>query len=149
MQQDCVLCQKTGGQLIYQDDFVRLIKPFEAAYPGFVRLILQQHAKEMTDLSVAERNLLMKYIYTIEEVQRTVLKADKINLAQFGTMVPHVHWHIIPRFTWDINYPDSFWSAATHDGQNPEYQRQLAEQEDLLPSYHEQLRQALKNHIST
>ncbi len=143
----CVLCQETGGEIIYQDAFARLVDPGETAYPGFVRLILQQHVREMTDLSLQERTLLMGYVYAIEQVQRSVLKAEKINLAQFGTMVPHIHWHIIPRFSWDLHYPNSFWSAPAHDGQAPEYLAKLAEQESLIQTYHERLRQTLRGQV--
>ena len=37
---------------------------------------------------------------------------DKVNWAQFGTMVPHLHWHLIPRFADDAAFPDSYWSPC-------------------------------------
>ena len=43
-------------------------------------------------------------------------KADaspaKVNLASLGTQVPHLHWHVIPRFTDDPHYPQPIWSTA-------------------------------------
>ena len=35
---------------------------------------------------------------------------EKVNWAQFGTTVPHLHWHLIPRFRDDAAYPDSYWN---------------------------------------
>lgn len=34
---------------------------------------------------------------------------DKINLAQLGNMVPHLHWHLIPRYKDDTHFPESIW----------------------------------------
>ncbi|MCY1244752.1 hypothetical protein D9M72_578480 [compost metagenome] len=36
---------------------------------------------------------------------------DKVNLAAFGNMVPHLHWHIIPRYRWDTHFPEAIWAA--------------------------------------
>ena len=44
-------------------------------------------------------------------------KPDKVNIASFGNMVPHLHWHIIPRFEVDRHYPNPIWGEVTH----PEY----------------------------
>jgi diadenosine tetraphosphate (Ap4A) HIT family hydrolase len=40
---------------------------------------------------------------------------DKVNLAALGNMVPHIHWHIIPRYKDDAFFPGSVWSARTQD----------------------------------
>jgi diadenosine tetraphosphate (Ap4A) HIT family hydrolase len=26
-------------------------------------------------------------------------------------MVPHLHWHIIPRYRWDSHFPEAVWAA--------------------------------------
>ncbi|NOL50771.1 HIT family protein [Pelistega suis] len=142
---NCILCQEIGGTLIYQNDFIRVINANEPHYPAFTRVILQKHVAEMTDLTTEERHRLMEYVYLVEKVQRECLSPDKINLAQFGTMVPHIHWHIIPRFKWDLHYPSSFWSSPTHDPQENSYKEQIALQNNLLSTYH----QALKNALET
>lgn len=139
----CPLCYSPGGQIIFENSFVRAVNPGETAYPNFTRIILREHHKEMTDLSTQERALLMEYVYATEQVQRQVLNPDKINLAQFGTMTPHIHWHIIPRYQWDLHYPNSFWSQASHDGQASEYLQTLQKQRDLLYSYQQELARVL------
>ena len=59
MNHDCPLCQDVGGELIWQNDFARVILADEALYPGFCRVVLQQHVAEMTDLIPADRQQLM------------------------------------------------------------------------------------------
>lgn len=141
---NCILCQETGGTLIYQNDFIRVINANEPHYPAFTRVILQQHKAEMTDLTMTDRHRLMDYVYLVEQVQRECLSPDKINLAQFGTMVPHLHWHIIPRFKWDLHYPSAFWSSPAHDAQTNSYKEHIALQNKLLSTYHQALKEALK-----
>lgn len=111
----CELCDGIGEELIWRDDFCRVVLVNDVDYPGFCRVILQRHVKEMTDLSVAERNRLMTVVFAVEQVVREVVQPQKINLASLGNVVPHVHWHVIPRFTDDQNFPNPIWGAAKRD----------------------------------
>jgi len=45
-----------------------------------------------------------------------VQRPDKVNLASFGNMTPHLHWHVIPRWRDDSHFPQSIWSAAERQG---------------------------------
>ena len=36
----------------------------------------------------------------------------KINYELLGNMVPHMHWHVVPRFTADPLWPRPIWSEA-------------------------------------
>jgi diadenosine tetraphosphate (Ap4A) HIT family hydrolase len=38
-----------------------------------------------------------------------VLDPLKINLASFGNMTPHLHWHVIPRWADDAHFPQPVW----------------------------------------
>jgi diadenosine tetraphosphate (Ap4A) HIT family hydrolase len=38
---------------------------------------------------------------------------DKVNIATLGNMVPHIHWHVIPRYKDDAFFPGSAWSQKT------------------------------------
>ena len=45
-------------------------------------------------------------------IQRTLSAPAKVNLAAFGNMVPHLHWHVIARFDWDSHFPAPVWATA-------------------------------------
>ncbi|HUP96997.1 MAG TPA: HIT domain-containing protein, partial [Usitatibacter sp.] len=81
--------------MLWQNALCRVVRVDEPDYPGFCRVILKRHAREMTDLDKAEREGLMAVVYTVEEVIRATLKPEKMNLASLGNMTPHVHWHVI------------------------------------------------------
>ncbi|HEY0268214.1 MAG TPA: HIT family protein, partial [Methyloradius sp.] len=48
-------------------------------------------------------------VFAVEQVLRDVLQPEKINLASLGNMTPHLHWHVIPRYKEDRNFPNPIW----------------------------------------
>jgi diadenosine tetraphosphate (Ap4A) HIT family hydrolase len=111
----CPLCDTPGGEVLWQDDFCRVVLADEPDHPGFLRVILNAHVKEMTDLVPAERSRLMMMVMKAEQVVRDVMQPDKVNLASLGNVVPHLHWHVIPRFADDPHFPGSVWSAKLRE----------------------------------
>lgn len=122
---DCELCKSASEMPIWQDDFCRVVLVDDPDYPGFCRVILQNHVKEMSDLPPAERSRLMDAVFATEAALRDLLAPDKINLASLGNAVPHLHWHVIPRWRDDRHFPKSVWAAPERDpvsrpGPNPQ-----------------------------
>ena len=116
---DCPLCQDSGGELIWQNDELRVIMVADPHFVGFVRVVWNEHVSEMTDLSADQRHLLMETVYLVEEVMRQVLNPTKVNLASLGNMTPHLHWHVIPRFTNDVNFPHPVWAITPEQAAQP------------------------------
>ena len=115
---NCVLCadqKPEEGQLIWRGDDCRIIAVNDADLPGFCRVIWNKHVSEMTDLSYGEREHLMNLVFVVEEAIQQVMKPTKVNLAALGNMVPHIHWHVIPRFTDDAFFPGSVWSSRARE----------------------------------
>jgi diadenosine tetraphosphate (Ap4A) HIT family hydrolase len=83
--------------------------------PGFCRVIWNRHVSEMTDLSYGERDHLMSLVFAVEEAVRHVMHPDKVNIAALGNIVPHIHWHVIPRYKDDAFFPGSAWSQRTQE----------------------------------
>lgn len=112
----CPLCQSETTEIVlWSDAFCRVIWVDDANYPGFCRVILNAHVKEMTDLSPAERQRLMAVVFAVEVAVKEVAQPDKINLASLGNVVPHLHWHVIPRWADDVNFPDAIWATARRE----------------------------------
>lgn len=109
----CVFCRDAGGEIVWSNTLARVVNINNEDHPAFCRVILQRHAREMTDLSESERAGLMRIVFAAEQAQRQLLEPEKINLACFGNMVPHVHWHVIPRFRLDPHYPNPVWGSST------------------------------------
>ncbi|MEW5708007.1 MAG: HIT family protein [Pseudomonadota bacterium] len=107
---NCELCKGGTGEVLWSSDLCRVVLVDKPDYPGYCRVILNRHAKEMTDLAAGERAALMEVVFAVEEALRTALAPDKINLASLGNQVPHLHWHVIPRWRSDRNFPATVWA---------------------------------------
>lgn len=92
-------------------DRARVILVEHDRFPGFCRIVWNDHAAELTDLEDGDQAWLMRLVARVERVVREVMTPDKVNLAAFGNMVPHLHWHIIPRYRWDTHFPEAIWAA--------------------------------------
>ena len=114
--QPCELCAKPGGELIWSNARCRVIGVDDANFPGYCRVIWNAHVVELTDLAEADRLYLMKVLAAVEHSIRAVTMADKINLASFGNVVAHLHWHIIPRWHDDSHFPQPVWGPLQREG---------------------------------
>lgn len=128
----CPLCQTSGGRVLVQTAEFRVVWPDEPGHPGVLRVIAQAHVAEMTDLPPDQRLRLIDAVWTVEAVMRRVLGPDKINLASLGNWVPHLHWHVVPRWKGDLQFPGSIWSV------------QQAGREASAAAIHEQIRARLE-----
>ncbi|USX21446.1 HIT family protein [Oxalobacteraceae bacterium OTU3REALA1] len=132
----CDLCRLLAapaeGVVIWSDDQLSVIAVEDAEYPGFTRVVWNAHVKEMTDLDAAERGRVMEVVFAVESAQRAVMAPEKINLASFGNMTPHVHWHVIPRYLDDAHFPNSSFATAARSGAPAV----LAARRALVPALH-------------
>ena len=102
--------------MLWQDELCRVVLVEDRDYPAFCRVILNRHVREMTDLDAEARQRLMRVVFAAERALRQLLQPAKINLASFGNMVAHLHWHVIARFADDKHFPGSIWSEALRAG---------------------------------
>jgi len=111
LSQPCELCLPQPDP-VWRNGQLSVILVDDANYPGFCRVIWHDHVQEMSDLTAAQRVAFMDVVNHVELAQRAVLQPDKINLASLGNVVPHLHWHVIPRFQDDAHFPSPVWAAA-------------------------------------
>ena len=115
----CELCAQTGGELLWRDKRCRVVLVADPDYAGFCRVIWNDHVREMTDLGAAGREHCMRVVFAVEQALRSVLKPHKINLASFGNLTPHLHWHVIPRWVNDAHFPNSVWGGRRRTNPRP------------------------------
>lgn len=119
---ECALCRTPGDETLWQDEACRLVLvggDEGRDFPGFCRVIWRDHVAEMGDLAASERRHLMNVVFAAEFAVREVMRPDKINLASLGNVVPHLHWHVIPRWSGDSRFPAPVWSPRERPGAVP------------------------------
>lgn len=83
-------------------------------FPGYTLLFTKGHVTELFHLDHAVRSGLTEEVNAVAKALHTLFQPDKINYELLGNMVPHIHWHLIPRFTTDPLWPRPIW-AESHD----------------------------------
>jgi diadenosine tetraphosphate (Ap4A) HIT family hydrolase len=114
---DCPLCTADRDNIVWQDEYCRVILVDNPDYPGYCRIIWREHRAEMSDLPAGAQRHLMDVVLATERSLRALMQPDKINLASLGNMVPHLHWHVIARFANDRHFPESIWGREQRAGQ--------------------------------
>lgn len=107
---DCPYCKPVGEKVLWQGRTSRVTTANEPGYPYWCRVVWNAHVKEFSDLDRDDREALMNVVAALEQALIAELAPAKINFATLGTQVPHLHFHIIPRFTDDPAYPAPVWN---------------------------------------
>jgi diadenosine tetraphosphate (Ap4A) HIT family hydrolase len=107
----CELCELSAPTVVDNDKFAVILVD-DANYPGFARVIWKDHVREASDLADADRLLLNDAVYKLELAVREVMQPLKVNVASLGNVVPHLHWHVIPRYADDAHFPAPVWAQA-------------------------------------
>lgn len=112
----CPLCAPNAETLVWRDSQCRVILVGDPDHAGFCRVIWSAHVAEMTDLTALEQGHLLAVVLATETALRSLMQPDKVNLASLGNVVPHLHWHVIPRFRDDSHFPDPVWGPPRRQG---------------------------------
>jgi diadenosine tetraphosphate (Ap4A) HIT family hydrolase len=110
----CELCELAVNKVVANGKFAVILVD-DANYPGFARVIWNEHVREMSDLPDADRLLLNDAVWKVEQAVREVMQPLKVNVASLGNVVPHLHWHIIPRYADDAHFPAPVWAQAARE----------------------------------
>jgi diadenosine tetraphosphate (Ap4A) HIT family hydrolase len=132
----CELCELAASSKVVANEKFSVILANEANYPGFARVIWNEHVREVSDLLDADRLLLNEAVYKLEQAVREVMRPLKVNVASLGNVVPHLHWHVIPRYADDAHFPAPVWAQAARSTD----EAVLAQRRALLP----ELKQAIE-----
>lgn len=107
---DCLFCKIAAGAIpnytVYQDDFVLAFLDINPCSRGHTVVISKKHFASLRDMSAAEWQEMSSGLdKAIKRVERA-LAPDGLSIGinerpAAGQAVPHVHWHVIPRYEGD------------------------------------------------
>ncbi|WAK00707.1 HIT domain-containing protein [Methylobacter sp. YRD-M1] len=121
LQQDCIE--------IGRFELCRLLMMNDSQYPWFILVPEKVAMSEIYQLSKPERELLMEESGYLAENLAALYKADKMNIASIGNMVPQLHIHHIVRYQTDKAWPAPVWGKFDAI---PYTQRQILENLKLI-----------------
>jgi diadenosine tetraphosphate (Ap4A) HIT family hydrolase len=79
-------------------------------FPGYCFVFTKTHLVELFHLERALRTAVMEEVTSVAAALYDLFRPAKINYELLGNMVPHMHWHLVPRFATDPLWPRPIWS---------------------------------------
>ena len=83
-----------------------------ADYPWVILVPNEPDLREITDLTLDNRAVLMEEIASTMKVMEEVYSPDKMNMAALGNMVSQLHIHVIARYKTDNAWPNPIWGSG-------------------------------------
>lgn len=110
--------------VLFRDDNVSAFAPLVPATRGHTLVVPNRHVADLTDLTTSEAGELGEAVHRTARAARSALSPDGINVLQSTgkaatQTVPHVHFHVLPRWTGDdmqLSWPKH--AAEDHQAQN-------------------------------
>ncbi|GAB3924389.1 hypothetical protein GCM10011575_03390 [Microlunatus endophyticus] len=137
----CPFCAIVTGddadaRVVYRGQQVTVFFPLEPATRGHTLVVPNRHVADLTDLTAAESRDLGEAVHRTARAVRAALSPEGLNVIQStGAVatqsVPHVHFHVVPR--WSDDRMTLRWPAeAAEDG--PAQDRTLSAIQAVLPA---------------
>jgi diadenosine tetraphosphate (Ap4A) HIT family hydrolase len=131
----CIFCNNSNEELVIKNDIYKVIKVFNQDYPIYFQLVINQHIKELSDLPYQDALKVFDTIYLLDKLICEIYNVDKVNIASFGNIIPHLHWHIIGRYKHDKHFPNPIWGEVVHqDYQANNFDQLFIRLKDILNS---------------
>jgi diadenosine tetraphosphate (Ap4A) HIT family hydrolase len=101
LQQDCIV--------VGRFELCRLLMMNDSQYPWFILVPQKAGITELYQLTLSERLLLIEESSFLAENLAELYKADKMNIAAIGNLVPQLHIHHVVRYQADKAWPAPVW----------------------------------------
>lgn len=123
MRDDCIFCKIIAGEIpsakVYEDDAVLAFLDIGPVTKGHTLVIPKSHHATIAETPDEVLKSMIVVVRKVAQAQLSGLNAAGINVTQANGKlahqeVPHIHFHVIPRFV-----DDGFnWVPGTYDGRD-------------------------------
>jgi diadenosine tetraphosphate (Ap4A) HIT family hydrolase len=93
-----------------------LYLPHNQAYRGHCVLVFDpRHATRLDELAPSEWAAFADDLQRATRAIAAVCAPDHFNVASLGNIVPHLHWHLVPRYKSDPRWGAPIWLADARE----------------------------------
>jgi len=110
----CTRWEEDAALRILETEHACVVLNHDQFFPGYTLLFTREHATELFHLDLEVRQALMEDVCRVAKALFKVFAPAKLNYELLGNMVPHIHWHLVPRFADEPLWPRPIWSEP-HD----------------------------------
>jgi diadenosine tetraphosphate (Ap4A) HIT family hydrolase len=126
---DCLFCRKLkavpDAELVWRfPNSVAVLGPWQF-FHGYCILIARSHATELSALTDAERRSFLDEMCLLAGAIERCFRPHKLNYELLGNQVPHLHWHLFPRYADDSDRLRPVWFALDVAERDPDARRLL------------------------
>jgi len=123
---DCIFCKIVSGEIpsvkVYDDDRVLAFMDINPISEGHLLIIPKAHAASIYEITEDDFLSVMSVTHKLAAAVKKALNPDGINLLQLNgraanQVVPHLHMHIVPRWSGD-GLTISQWDMVAGDMEN-------------------------------
>ncbi len=100
----------------------------DANYPWFILVPNRDDISEIYQLSEADQRQLIGESSLLSRLLVECFKADKMNIAALGNIVPQLHIHHVVRYQNDSAWPAPVWGAVPAKSYAEQALRQVVDQ---------------------
>jgi len=106
MNKECPFCMLPPERIIDSNEFGFVIRDGFPVSPGHTLIIPKRHVGSFFEITQEERDALLSLLNKAKETIDTEFHPDGFNIGindgpSAGQTVPHLHMHLIPRYTND------------------------------------------------
>jgi diadenosine tetraphosphate (Ap4A) HIT family hydrolase len=81
-------------------------------YRGHCQLIFDpRHVSRVDDLTRDEWRAMASDLFRAQSAVTRTVRPDHLNIESLGNVVPHLHWHIVPRYRTDPRWGQPIWAT--------------------------------------
>jgi len=85
--------------------------PVNQMYRGHGVLVFDpRHVTRLDALTADESSAYAADLHRVVRATATVCKPDHFNVESLGNVMPHLHWHVIPRYKNDGRWRQPIWA---------------------------------------
>ncbi|HZY46985.1 MAG TPA: HIT family protein [Candidatus Bathyarchaeia archaeon] len=84
----------------------------DQAFEGYTFVTLKWHEEELYDLTDKDRKQFLEDMSIVAVALAKAFKPDKMNYELLGNAMPHLHWHLVPRYTSDPMWGRPIWAGS-------------------------------------
>ena len=105
----CLICDRVKDIQAGENPYY--IKEFKHSYfvlgdhqyfKGYCLLIMKEHFEDLTDVDPQIQNEYMTEVFEASKFLKDTFKPVRINYSCLGNFVPHIHFHLFPRYEADL-----------------------------------------------
>jgi diadenosine tetraphosphate (Ap4A) HIT family hydrolase len=137
----CLICERVklaqegkNPYLIHEFKHSYMVLGDHQYYKGYCVLALKEHIRELHELDTEQQREMFEELMRAGQAVYEAFQPWKMNYSCYGNQVPHIHWHIFPRYESDPDHLKQPWYHSAEFDKHPTTDAEKSEHIRLVQS---------------